>query len=629
MTTYTFTGPDGRKYSVDGPPGQKEEAFRRVQQKFREQHSGATGLAEALTQGWIMNPVTAAGQMVGGIPGVGPLLSRGAEATGFPQWTAQYKAGAEANPWQRGVETTASVLNPLWAVAPEAGLTDAGAATFEALSPAARGAIQGAIGAALQPVEGAFSWGQKQAQVIPGMLAGGALGRLAGRLENTRAGQATSRAAREALAALEGRARTYNEGGTSPRTGGYRPGVEQLNEARQQRFKAAQQAHAQRRWQQQAAAHQAQLAQTQLDPQNNVDWMRRALELVGLGDKTPTQAGGDALNTTRNLIGGELNRANNQLKLEPANIIEEMRDAARQAWRSPGMSATDQRDINALTNQALSRIAERVVDDEGNVQWEAKAPLEGKDFANFVTYINQQADSIARKAKFPGVNTQNQLAIADMLHRFSDMAEDASEGPDEAKELRDKARAAYKTYSVLAHAADPTQLSVATPKGVVSELERRAGNADRYRADVAAGDPNATHAETWLKQSLAKPAAPAPVPPPRPPGQWAQRPSAIGQPPGPAPSQSGLPQAIARGATHGALWHLLHPWGYFIGRPVTEAVTRSPGVRSGAATAVRQGANVGARLAGPIAGQVNSQPSVVLPPVTITAQPPTYRGATP
>lgn len=270
---------------------------------------------------------------------------------------------------------------------------------------------------------------------------------------------------------------------------------------------------------QRLAEHKTQMdARNTLNQRENVNWMRRAMNRVGLGAETPRTAGDRELNFVRGRIGDKLNEANAQLSFDPTTTdaigrIQQFRDAAL-----PMLGEDNQRLWNNLIDRkVLNGIAERqqvrqpgLTPEPGleqpEAKWVARSALQGQDFAKYVTMLNQEADNLARNAKFPGRNTADDLEMASALHAMSDFVEGAARGPAKAIKERDAAREGYRIYSTLRSAADPTKLSVARPEQVVAEIERRAGNAERYGQKLAEpgapGHVDAAHAERWLKQSL-------------------------------------------------------------------------------------------------------------------------------
>jgi len=268
-------------------------------------------------------------------------------------------------------------------------------------------------------------------------------------------------------------------------------------------------------------------ARANLDRDMNVQWMRNQLQPLGLAGKAPTDSGDAALNTTRDLIGGKLNEANSKLSFDPAkgdaaNVIADtlsglklQTDSARSLWDS------------TIENEVMSPIAERqqaaqagptllgptglpLPPTQPQAGWTPKPRLAGKEFASYISNVNQRADSLAREAiRFPNnPDAADKLKMADALHRVSDLVEAVSDGSSSAKRLRDTARASYRGYSILARSADPSKGSVATAKQVVDELERRQGT-EQYRANLAKGRSENVFAKQWLDRSM----APAPVKP--------------------------------------------------------------------------------------------------------------------
>lgn len=630
--------PPGFKVDPDPPKGFKiDQPSAAADPPVQSSGDPSLGPVEAFEQGAVLDPLESVGQMAENLPDwAGGGLARRAGAAimshpGIRKYLEESKAGAEAHP---GYRMAGGILP--WMFVPGAGET--------ALARGAADVGIGAVSSALQPADDPSDpnfWTNKARQSGEGGLLGGAFG-LAGRYIAgglQRAAQltaASTKATRDAIAAnvkAAGETNLANKAGLAAHAqatmdaakatakaaadhhtaianqasalSGHLDNIVKTttaNAAKQQQYAAdhgdyiLNEARLQTEYAQKKAAFDAEmLARNQLNQQENVAWMRRALDKVGLGASTPTTAGDEALAATRTMIGGKLNEANAQLSFNPgaADAINRLREIGKNLTRNEGegvlQGLSDKQNFAQLMrNRVLSPIANPLRNDEGAiVGWKPKEELTGQQFANYVSMLNQEADNLARSARFPGRDTENQLKMAQALHDMVDVIEDGAEGPEEAKTLRDKARDAYRTYSTLSSAADPTKLSIAEPVNAVRQVQRRLGTADRYRATLtdpaARAHDDAQHARSWLQQSMSdkplEPKAPKPGKPPKeptletlpsapkaattqvkapkvtkPPEPFVPaQPKQVPVPPVPTPPSFGN---AARMATHAALHHL-------------------------------------------------------------------------
>lgn len=420
--------------------------------------------------------------------------------------------------------------------APE--MTAAIASKWNSLAPAAQTMLKAIFGAAAQPSEPGGDFAKEEARKLTfGTMVGGAgakFGDIVGKRE-------AGRTKREGEAAGQNVANRLDYERGMRRASAARAGHEvdllstdfrnQLQEKALERAKAEHGVQTNIFAEQKAGAEMThglatadfEARKAAIDPSNNLAWMKRALDKVDLGGKTPTVAGDEALNTTRDLIGGKLNEANSQLMFDPieAGALETAQLFRQQVGGLPGMEPFRGSWERLMDTKVLPEIAEH---DPALDRWIEKGPIPGPDFARVITKVRREADRLARGAVYPNPNAHSMLDMADGLNQFADMMEDRATGPEDALKLRQNAREAYRIYGALSAAADPAKGSIATAPQIINELQRRrGGDPARYRAGIFdpkdPGHADAQHATRWRQQSeAAQVATPpdAPLLPPKP-----------------------------------------------------------------------------------------------------------------
>lgn len=603
-----------------------------------------------LTQSWVADIPEAGQQIAAGraVPPPNINIPLGPFGTINPQTILKR---ATSTPLRQAVRTGGDIVNvpAMIAAGPAGEVTSLGALASRAPSvvgdilatPAAQTGIKAILGAEAQPVEPGTPdfWSAKGRQAAAAATLTAAGSKAADALAKRQAATTQPR-----LAAIG--QDVVNQGRYQDQVADLetrRGQAAQFIEQRRNRFMRETAAHGEEvakrteahaqlweDWDKQAEARKG------LDAQQNVSWMRRALDTVGLGDKTPTTAGDEALNTTRDLIGGKLNEANSQLSFDPieTDALARIQDIAGRTRDGQGGLLADSSKTywdNVIRSEVLPSIAVR---DEKLGRWNEKPTMPGQDFADTVTRLNGLADRLAKTSKFPNA-VPDQLKMADALHDIVNLVlEDGATGPQAALQLRDQAREGYRIYSTLGHAADPAKESIATSTQVVNEMKRRAGTNDRYRGMLAEGHPDAAHASQWLYESRQPlpekpPSKPDLPPPPKEPeyeklrfkGKEAKPPTPPPETPRPEPPQDRTARGpwaeVAKRTMHypamqigSRLGEALggHPWwGAGVGLAASEALVH-PQTREAITRALASGARAPYR-AGAIAGQVGADPT--------------------
>lgn len=583
MPTFSFKGPDGRTYTVDGPEGStREQAFQRAQEEFQKRNAGITGAARTLNQAWLLDPAEAVGQMAEHIPGVGGPIRRGVEATGLGNLLRQYRAEATANPWQETLRTTGNILNPLYALIPE----------LRALGPAARIGTTGGVIAGLQPEEGEFSWLKKGWQIVPGMALAGGLGSLGERVATSQAAQKSQQAVKAMEENLGARTSRVNEA------------IKALNAARQKRFEEAKDQRAEQRYRQQVAAQTATAARQAVPRTTAQEWWREALTPIGEEGRAPTSIGPQSSGQVQRIIGDRLNAVHRQM-----------------SFTADPSFGTAIRDLTSQTLNAANRDSWEQIFNESVMQpiLKTRGSMTGQDYADYVMDLGSRIEELSRRIRsedMPESRRSDLTKMRNALRSTYNAIEDQAQGTPELKAELKNARRAYNLWSIGNNSTGAKWGGEMDPGDLAHEWESRQGQA-AYSAEMTPGHPtyDAENArlkgwlETQRQAHLDRPAPPAPQPPLTRPGEWElKQPPTLTLPATPtAESKAGLLPAAARALTHGGLWHYGGPVSYFAGRPLIEWLMKSPGARRAAATGIGKAATAGSRIAGPIAGQLAGQ----------------------
>jgi hypothetical protein len=564
--TFKITAANGKKYRITAPKGTtKDQAL----QHFREQHPDLSDqqqsdigpdpgvmedLPRALVQGWVEDPVTAIGQIAGHATGVSA-----------PDWwnnfLADERARATRTPWQRAVRTGANILNPLYRFLPEVAVASR---LGTVAAPIARGAMQGAEGAALQPVDddqgGGDFWRQKGIQTGVGALLGGWLGRVLGGTEARTAAQQT---ADQATADL-GKAQAYNKAvkaGNEARRmrniknqenfqkaqakaqDDYNKGVQAALEKHQgDRERArADLDKATDRWQKardkaqsdynetlaaQEKEHQANVAKAQREAsqrgkaaqeavpgETSLAWWREALTPIGEADRAPTELSPEAGAQVQTIIGGRLNQLRSQMTFQPSAQIAKRLGAVKDATAKE----IDPNDRGRWEATYLDLIGQPLA---------GERLMTGRRLADYVSQIGKRAEDLVDAGRY---------AEARGLWRIQDIIEDeASAGNATLRQELGNAKRSYQIWSIGNDAMKARYGGEANPEDIAAAWEKRQGTA-KYGADT---NPENVRLKRWLEQQRRAHRAPPPPTPaevarpePPPPPQIPRPPTAAPVPP--------------------------------------------------------------------------------------------------
>lgn len=507
------------------------------------QQAGETAL-----QSLVLDPVEAIQQMGENAPLVGSTIKRGIPEV-VRQWERDFEKRATATPAQRAGRIVGDIFNPAYLLAPELGLGRIG--QFARLAPEIRSGIVGTLGGLLQPEEGDdFSWKEKGLQGLLGTIMGTTLGHFSSQHVNRQAVEAGNAAAKaaydKALAAHQtnvqaadaanaaGKAAYQTALATHQRALG---NIAQQNQALAQKHAQDLAAHQttvsniqsqnavqDRAYQQALATHKGQVAQarapTDFGP-FNVERYRFILDKIGQGKDAPSTAGVPSLASIRTRIGSRLNDINSQFSYDPdtpgaAKDLEIIRaQVLAQITRGNLEPGIGRNRLTGMLKQWDALFKQRVLDVDKRVS--------GKQFAELITSLDKQADTIARDQR-NSPDYADWLKMANGLHDAArSIEEHASGGTAELRAQRQQAREAYKHWSILNDASPPERGGIAKPSDVIRVWSNREGEAQygqRYDADKANLERQRLSLEgpQAIPTAPVKPtAAPIPKPPTKPP----------------------------------------------------------------------------------------------------------------
>lgn len=486
-------------------------------------------------QALIGDPIEAVGQTVANLPVVGPLTQRAVRAVPPAQatvdWLNRYKERATQSPYQRAGRTALDIVNPLYWFLPE----------LRAAGPMTRGAVAGAMGAALQPVDqsrdSADFWWQKDLQTVLGLGGGAAAGRLAG-------GQAARTAEQQRLSAQDW-ADVLRQGREQHQAAQDRATADLARSTdRWQADNATAQRQANER-----AGQQARDAQQAVPRQTSQEWWGRTLDPIGARDQVPNldwQSGA----RVQDIIGNRLTDIRRQMNFprQRINDLNETRQRAEQWIDSPNRPGFDQLYQQYIINPLIAPEGQRPVQ------------MTGQALADYISGIGAQAQRMLREAARP--NNPNASALYQQawgLRQIQGAIENiASEGNNVLRAQLDAAKRAYTYWSIGDAAMQPEWGGVADPADLIRVWRGREGSASRYaRPDQ---DPRNLIMKQWLEQQRGAhreppPPQPVTVPTPRPPTAAPVPPTVVNAPPPRAPAAGRRPTLFERLATRaGAYW---------------------------------------------------------------------------
>jgi len=216
----------------------------------------------------------------------------------------------------------------------------------------------------------------------------------------------------------------------------------------------------------------------------NTEMYAHALEPIG--GRAPTTAAGTSLADIRDQISAPLNAANARLTLD---MNSPQTRAARQNIQN----------IEDATLRGLSQKSRSGQDWIDDIQDYVTGPMQspqrlggqftGSQFADYVNGIRTRADDLMRAGRSQRDPDLTKRALG--LRKIADEIEGASDGPADAKQARQAARAAYARWSLLNDASDPKAGGIFKASDLIGEYADRVGKAGFYdRMRPTSGHPD-------------------------------------------------------------------------------------------------------------------------------------------
>lgn len=256
---------------------------------------------------------------------------------------------------------------------------------------------------------------------------------------------------------------------------------------------------AERAWEEAARASEA--GQPSLGQQFATSEYSYIMQPIG---GTIRSEGPQALGDMYGQITDRLNEANSQLRL-PYAIVQELPN-----WLTGLSQGIDTPAARETFGNAFNRLITQKFYDQRN--------LTGRRLAETITSLNKEAERQASSARL-AADAPQRYQIADMLHAAADRLMEAAEGPQAAKDLRERARTAYGRLMEFQRSADVVS-GLSRPQSMLRERARRAGSSffrregnlqaiarDQYLRQAAGGIERATQAARDVRRGRAEAAA--------------------------------------------------------------------------------------------------------------------------
>lgn len=464
-------------------------------------------LGRSLVQGWVEDPLTAVGQLVGNAI---PAVQRNTPKA-VTDFFADEKRRATRTPFQRSVRDAASVFNPLYGLA----------------GPLAKiPALGTPAGSILQPVEhykdrGDF-WRQEAEKLGLAGVTGVGLQRLQGQDKSRKAAQAWEDFDKAKVASSEEEA-AKKAAATESLKGATKEWGEQRDQILKEHRDKVKEVNA-------ATVQAGKDAQKAVPRQTSQEWWKRTLEPINEHGSTPNldwQSGAKV----QKIIGERLNKIRQQMNFPLTKIgdLADIRKRTEQWIDSPNVPGFQQ-----LFNQYVLKPLT-----SSGVPGERPVEMRGQPLADYISGIGAQAQKMLREASRP--NNPNASTLYQQswgLRQIQNYIEQvASEGDPSLRAHLNEAKRAYSYWSIGDAAMQPEYGGVADPADLIRVWKGREGSASRYaRTDQ---DPRNLMMKKWLDDRRAahqepSPPTPVSVPPPtipRPPTATPVRPTAQPTPP--------------------------------------------------------------------------------------------------